>query len=98
MRAGLLLVDEIQEMGDVVAVVHGFVAGVAAILAARPGDDGVFHIGPIQHHGFAFWARGSSILRLGGLRQKEYLKSIGCLYACLLISDAIYRLRRKGGL
>ena len=43
-RAGLLLVGEMQEMGDVVAVVHGFVAGEAAVLAARPGDDGVFLI------------------------------------------------------
>lgn len=41
MRADLLLVGEMQEMGDSVAVVHGFVAGVAAVLAARPGDYGV---------------------------------------------------------
>jgi hypothetical protein len=47
MRAGLLLVGEMQEMGDVVAVVHGFVAGVVAVLAACPGDDGVFLISPI---------------------------------------------------
>ncbi len=41
-RAGLLLVGEMPEMGDPVAVVHGFVAGEAAVLAVRPGDDGVF--------------------------------------------------------
>ncbi|MFZ2471185.1 MAG: hypothetical protein WAW52_04500 [Methanothrix sp.] len=40
--AGLLLVGEMQEVGDSVAVVHGFVAGEAAVLSARPGDDGVF--------------------------------------------------------
>jgi hypothetical protein len=46
-RAGLLLVGEMQEMGDPVAVVHGFVAGEAAVLAARPGDDRVFLVCPI---------------------------------------------------
>ena len=45
-RAGLLLVGEMQEMGDSVAVVHGFVAGEAAVLASCPGDDGVFIISP----------------------------------------------------
>jgi len=44
MRAGLLLVGEMQEMGDSVAVVHDFVAEEAAVLAAFPGDDGVFPI------------------------------------------------------
>ena len=34
--ASLLLVGEMQEMGDIVAVVHSFVAGVAAVLSARP--------------------------------------------------------------
>jgi hypothetical protein len=47
MRAGLLLIGEMQEMGDIEAVVHGFVAGEAAVLAAGPGDDGVFLISPI---------------------------------------------------
>jgi hypothetical protein len=42
MQAGLLPVDEMQEMGDLVAVVHGFVSGEAAVLVACPGDDDVF--------------------------------------------------------
>ena len=52
MRAGLLLVGEMQEMGDPVAVVHGFVAGEAAILSARPGDDGVFPGEVVGVHGW----------------------------------------------
>ncbi len=39
---GLLLVSEMQEMGDIVAAVYGFVALQVAVLAARPGDYGVF--------------------------------------------------------
>jgi len=41
-RAGLLLVGEMQDMSDILAVKHYFVAGVAAVLSARPGDDGIF--------------------------------------------------------
>lgn len=55
-------------MGDPVAVIHGFVAGEAAVLAVGPGDDGVSLIGSILQHGFAFQARGSSILWQGDLR------------------------------
>jgi len=40
-----------QDMGDIVAVIHGFVAGVAAVLSARPGDDGVFLGGVVGVHG-----------------------------------------------
>ena len=71
MRAGLLQVGEMQEMGDIVAVFQGFAAGEAVVLAARPGDDGVFIIRSIWQNGFAFWARGPSIIRLGELRLKE---------------------------
>jgi len=50
-RAGLLEVSEMQEMGDIVAVIYGFVAGVAAVLSACPGDDGVFLGGVVGAHG-----------------------------------------------
>jgi len=36
MRAGLLEVGEMQEIYDIVAFVHSFVAGATAILSARP--------------------------------------------------------------
>jgi hypothetical protein len=49
-RAGLLLVGEMQDMGDILAVKHYFVAGVAAVLAARPGDDGIFFFGVVGVH------------------------------------------------
>ena len=51
MGAGLLEVGEMQEIGDIVAVVHSFVAGVAAILSTRPGDDGVFMGEVVGVHG-----------------------------------------------
>jgi hypothetical protein len=65
MRAGLLLVGEMQEMGDVVAVIHGFVAGEAAVLAACPGDDGAFWCGVVGVHRNGFGTRWSSNLRAG---------------------------------
>jgi hypothetical protein len=64
-RAGLLLVGEMQEMGDVVAVVHGFIAGEAAVLAACPGDDGVFLSSPSEFNELILRQAGLSILLEG---------------------------------
>jgi hypothetical protein len=54
MRAGLSSCEPVffglvkcREMSDSVAVVHTFVAREAAVIAARPGDDGVLLIGSI---------------------------------------------------
>lgn len=58
MRADLLLVGEMQERGDIAAVVHSFVARVAAVLSARPGDDGVFQGVVVGVHGMVEWGRG----------------------------------------
>jgi len=49
-RAGLLQIGEMQEMGDAVAGKHYFVAGVAAVLSACPGDDGGFLGGVVGAH------------------------------------------------